>query len=198
MAGASNSAGYSYSSFASLLGVKKNILISGPPGSGKSTLIIRISQKVGVLTRGFTTAEIRSRAGTREGFKIATLSGREGVLARKDLREGPRVGSYRVNLADLDDIGSAELEAAIDDPSTDLIIVDEIARMELFSERFMRAISRALDSPKPLLATLQIRRAPFLDAIRARADVVLIQLEKGHLEEAERLTLSALSEILNR
>jgi nucleoside-triphosphatase len=178
--------------------MKKNILISGPPGSGKSTLIIRISRKIGLCARGFTTAEIRSRAGSREGFKITTLSGKEGVLARKDLREGPRVGSYRVNLRDLDDIGSAELEAAIDDPAVELVIVDEIARMELSSEPFRRAILRALDSPKPLLGTIQMRRDPFLDAIRARPDVVLIEMEKGRLDEAERLVSFAISKPCSR
>ena len=177
---------------------KRNIHITGPPGCGKSTFIIRIAQKIGDRASGFTTAELRSANGAREGFKITTLSGKEGILAHKRLREGPRVGSYRVNLRDLDDIGAAELEAAIDDPATELIVVDEIARMELFSPRFRRAIERALDSPKPLLGTLQIRRDPFLDAVRSRPDTMIIGIEREKLEEAERLVLSELLNALGR
>ena len=176
--------------------MKKNILITGPPGCGKSTLIIRVSEKIGVRARGFTTAEMRSAAGVREGFKITTLSGAEGVLARKDLREGPRVGSYRVNLKDLEDIGAAELEAAIDDPDARLIVIDEIARMELFSQRFRHALERALDSAKPLLGTLQARRDPFLDEVRARPDVLVVRIERQKLDEAERLVSADVADAL--
>jgi len=70
--------------------------------------------------------------------------------------------------------------------------------MELFSPRFRRAIERALDSPKPLLGTLQIRRDPFLDAVRSRPDTMIIGIEREKLEEAERLVLSELLNALGR
>lgn len=184
---------------------KKNILITGLPGCGKSTLVIRISSRIDARARGFTTADIRSPRGTqegsrpaREGFRITTLAGEEGVLARKGAPEGPRVGSYRVNLSDLDRLGAAEVEAGLADPATELIVIDEIARMELFSPRMRRAIEAALDSPKPLLATIQIRRDPFLDAIRSRADVLLLTLAPGTADEVEPIVVGELSRLLKR
>ena len=52
-------------------------------------------------------------------------------------------------------------------------MIDEIARMELFSKAFREAVLEALDSASPTLASLQQRRDPFLDGIRKRQDVAL-------------------------
>jgi nucleoside-triphosphatase len=173
-----------------------NLLVTGPPGCGKSTLIIRLSERIPVRSRGFTTAEIRNPGGEREGFRITSLSGTEGILAHRNLKIGPRVGRYRVNLRDLDEIGAAEIEGALADPATDLVIIDEIARMELFSHRFRDAVEDALTSPKPVLGTIQIRNDPFLDAIRSREDTTVIEITRGKLEEAEGLILSHFKRIL--
>ncbi|UCF06810.1 MAG: nucleoside-triphosphatase [bacterium] len=173
-----------------------NILVTGPPGCGKSTLVMRLTGSLPVTAGGFTTAEIRSSSGSREGFKITTLYGTAGILAHKNLRSGPRVGRYRVNIEDLETIGAAEIEEAIEGADIRLIVVDEIARMELFSERFRRAVLRALDSPKPLLGTIQIRRDPFLDAIRSRSDTIIIHMSPGNRSGAEDETTAHLRRLL--
>lgn len=177
--------------------LKRNFLVTGPPGCGKSTLILRLTGRLSVKARGFTTAEIRTPEGTREGFRITTLSGTEGVLAhKKRFKTGPRLGSYRINLKDLEEIGAAEIEAALDDPSAELIVIDEIARMELFSPRFREAALKALDSPKPLLGTIQIRRDPFLDSVRTRPDTTIFEITRGKLEDTEKRILPALERML--
>ncbi len=175
----------------------KNLLVTGPPGCGKSTLIIRALRRVGVPAGGFTTAEIREPGGARAGFRITGLSGAEGVLAHVTFTSGPHVGRYRVNVDDLERVGVAEIERALDDPSTALIVIDEIARMELLSEGFRRAVTRALDSPKPLLGTIQARRDSFLDQVRARDDTTVIPLERGRLETAEARIVSYIKSFLD-
>jgi nucleoside-triphosphatase THEP1 len=176
--------------------MRNNILITGPPRCGKSTLLMRIIQRLNVAARGFHTAEIRSNSGLREGFRLTTLSGREGILAHRSLTVGPRVGAYRVNLADLERIGVVELEEAIDDPATVLIVIDEIARMELFSDRFRRAAAAALDSPKALLGTIQVRRDPFLDAVRERPDTLVFPIDRATAEATADRILRRLEELL--
>ncbi len=173
-----------------------NILVTGPPGCGKSTLVMRVLDRVSVTAGGFTTAEIRTQGRQREGFRITGLSGAEGVLAHAMFKAGPRVGRYRVNLDDLERIGVAEVERAVDDASTALIVVDEIAKMELLSERFRRVVTRALESSKPLLGTIQIRRDPFLDRIRARADTEIISIDRRTLNDAEARIVSHLSRMI--
>lgn len=175
---------------------RSNLLVTGPPGCGKSTLIINVLGKIDVPARGFTTAEIRSGRGERQGFRITSLSGREGILAHREVRTGPRLGRYRINLKDLDEIGTAEIEAALDDPSTRLVVVDEIARMEMYSNRFRRAVIEALDSAKALLGTIQKRSDPFLDGIRSRPDTLIIPIERRNRGAAENGVLSELTRIL--
>ncbi|MGB3904128.1 MAG: nucleoside-triphosphatase, partial [Anaerolineae bacterium] len=111
----------------------RTILLTGRPGVGKTTVIKKALDRLEGRAGGFYTAEIRE-SGRRQGFKIVTLDGQEGILSHVDIRGQPRVSRYGVNLGDLEEVGVAALRRAI--AEADLIVVDEIGKMELFSEAF--------------------------------------------------------------
>jgi len=48
--------------------VMKNLLLTGPPGCGKTTLLEKVIERTRVPCIGFVTKEIRE-AGRRKGFK---------------------------------------------------------------------------------------------------------------------------------
>jgi nucleoside-triphosphatase len=79
----------------------KNILFTGVPGIGKSTIIEKIVQRINRSKTGFYTREIRA-SGRRVGFAITTLDGKHGTLAHIDIPGRIRVGRYGVNLPDID------------------------------------------------------------------------------------------------
>ena len=149
------------------------VLVTGPPGCGKTTLIRKAVADLGVPAAGFYTEEIRS-AGHREGFALVTLDGRRATLASVRIRGTHRVSRYGVDVEALESVGLPAMEEAT--VGAKLFVVDEIGKMELFSSRFREAVLRALDSGGPVLATVMLSRHPFADAVKARNDVRLIHL----------------------
>ena len=88
------------------------VLLTGAPGSGKTTAVQRIVAALQRDADGFTTREFRkSRA--RWGFEIVTLDGQDGLLAHVEIRGGLRVGRYGVDLSALEEIGIERIEAAL-------------------------------------------------------------------------------------
>ncbi|HIE30711.1 TPA: NTPase [Candidatus Poribacteria bacterium] len=143
----------------------KNIFITGNPGVGKTTLVHTLLKELDISAGGFYTQEIRV-SGKRRGFKIITLDGREGILASVDIRSPHRVGRYGVNLQDLEEIGVQSIVKALE--SRRLIVIDEVGKMELFSELFQQTLLQALDSEKAVLGTIMQRDNSFTRDIKKR------------------------------
>jgi len=150
-----------------------NILLTGKPGIGKTTTIkLIVGQLETKEVAGFWSQEIREK-GKRVGFSIETLSGKTGILAHVNHNTGPRVSKYHVNIDDIDSLMVPEMVSARQ--SDRIIIIDEIAKMELFSQRFVNEVLRCLDTSR-VIGTIQEQRHPVLDRIRSRDDVELIEL----------------------
>ncbi len=160
-----------------MAGVK--VLLTGPPRSGKSTLIERIIARLDRPLAGFFTRELREK-GRRVGFSIITLDGRQGRLAHRDFDSRFRVGPYGVDLEDLDRIATPSLEP--DEPDR-LVVVDEIGKMECLSPRFRQALVSLLDSERDVLGSISEKGGPFIQEIRRRPDVELIRVTAANRDE---------------
>ena len=126
------------------------IAITGAPGSGKSTVCRNVLKHLTCTYGGMISADIREK-GERVGFEILDITtGKQGILAHKQC-SGPRVGSYHVNLEDLNNIGVASIKNAM---HSDLIVIDEIAPMEFKSPEFIRIVEEALCRDKNMLVVL--------------------------------------------
>jgi nucleoside-triphosphatase THEP1 len=160
------------------------LLISGAPGSGKTTLIRAIITALPGRVGGFLTEEIREGP-DRVGFRVTALDGRTGILAHVKGLRGPKVGRYTVDVPVFEAVGVEALEAATQ--HADLIVVDEIGKMELCSPRFVAALEAALDARVPFLGTILQAPHPFADALKQRPSVELYRLterNRGDLQDA--------------
>ena len=150
------------------------IAITGAPGSGKSTVCRNVLKHFTCTYGGMTSADIRVK-GERIGFEIRDIAtGKQGILANKQ-GSGPRIGSYHVNLEDLNNIGVAAIKNAL---KSELVVIDEIAPMEFKSPEFIKAVEMALDSDKNMLVVLHQKSShPIAERIRREFQVFTVTLE---------------------
>lgn len=168
----------------------KNIFITGIPGCGKTTLIKEILEELKIEAGGFFTQEIRER-GERKGFKIITLDGKEGILAHQNINSKFRVSKYGVNLKDLEEIAVPSILKAIDEGK--IVVIDEIGKAELFSEKFKEAVFKALNSKNKVLGTIKISRDFFTEKIRKREDTKIFYLKREEKDKIKEEILKILS-----
>jgi nucleoside-triphosphatase THEP1 len=149
------------------------ILLSGQPGVGKTTLIKKLVVALPGKCGGFYTQEIRAR-GIRVGFEIVTLDGRRAALASAGVPSLPRVGKYGVHVQNVDGLAVPAIYGAI--AEADVVVIDEIGKMELFSDAFRTAVLAAVRSPKRVLATVMWRASPWTDALKSEPGVILLEV----------------------
>ncbi|MEM2883272.1 MAG: NTPase [Nitrososphaerales archaeon] len=174
--------------------VKRIWLLTGEPGSGKTTAIMKIVNTVrakGYSIGGVVSLEKRVK-GVRMGFDIVDLlSGNRVLLASVEQKMGPRVGKYRVNLKGLSDLAAkALIEAA---QRCDLIVCDEIGPMEMASPEFRKAVKEAVSSGKPIIGVIHKHlRDPLADELRASEDVEVVEIDLYNSDEI----VSKISEVV--
>ncbi|XP_042302501.1 cancer-related nucleoside-triphosphatase [Sceloporus undulatus] len=169
----------------------RHVFLTGPPGIGKTTLIQKateILKSSGLPIDGFYTEEVRE-GGRRIGFDVVTLSGKRGILSRvgcdlSTARREYRVGQYVVDLASFEqlalpllrnaDLGSSAVKR--------VCVIDEIGKMELFSQSFIQAVRQMLSgSGIVMLGTIPVPKGKLLgivEEIRTNKEVKVFTITK--------------------
>ena len=152
---------------------KKNILISGLPGIGKTTLIKQVCDELKEYNPvGFYTEEIRNE-GQRKGFQLIGLNGSRVIFAHVLIESPHSVGRYRVDLEAFDKfLDSIDFSQNKTSP----IIIDEIGKMECLSKKFEKLILNLLDSDNLVIATISHTDGGIKGKIKQRDDVELFKM----------------------
>ncbi len=160
------------------MGESLKIGITGLPGAGKTQALLKVIEMLeadGRKVGGMITEPIMKR-GHREGFYVMDWASKERkVFASKDIVSKVTVGRYGVDVTALDDVGVKALQHAT--ANCDVIVIDEVGKMEVESDGFVKAVKDALDADKPLLLTLHKKsRNPLLQDIRRRDDIRILEV----------------------
>lgn len=180
---------------------KPHILLTGPPGIGKTTLmqkVCKLLRDTGFSTRGFLTEEIRNGR-MRIGFDVVTLNGERGPLARLPqagagaaLRYA--VGRYTVSLKSFETLALPVFPAQ---PNFEgILVLDEIGRMELLSDRFKEEVTKAFNNPSiTILATIPVMHMAFTESLRKSPNSIVLVVNRSNRDDMVHQVFDMLTKI---
>lgn len=171
------------------------LLLTGRPGTGKTTALRKVVSALGDRAGGFYTQELRT-GGQRTGFELVTLAGKRALLATTD-RQTPMArpapfGRYRVDLEAIEAVGVPALLGALEQGQ--VVVVDEIGPMEILSPRFREIILRILDSEAPVVGTIVLRPDAFADRVKAHPRVNVRTITVSDRDELPQEIIAALTD----
>jgi len=166
------------------------LLLTGKPGTGKTAIIREAVAKTKIKAGGFYTEEIRV-GGVRQGFRIVTIGGQEAVLAHVNISSPYQVSRYKVDIDSLNRLGVSALRQALE--GNDLIVVDEIGKMELLSLRFREVVLQAIESGKRVLGTIMLNSHPFADEVKRHPEVKTLMVTRANHSEVLKEVLEWLA-----
>ncbi len=131
------------------------IFLTGVPKSGKSTVVLKtieLLKEKNIKIGGFVTPEIIENR-KRVGFYVKDIFSNEmEIFASIDFKIGPKIGKYGIDVGAFEKIALKAIDFAVQ--NCDVIIVDEIGKMEFLSKEFEKEIYKLILVEKPLIATL--------------------------------------------
>ncbi len=170
--------------------MKINIFLTGAPSSGKTTVIKKVIESLGHPANGFYTEEERI-AGKRVGFLMKTLDGRQGYLAHQDIKSDFHIRRYGVSIENIENIAVSSISPA----NSNIIILDEIGKMECFSEIFKQAATDALDSSNIVIGTITLGGDVFIQGIKKRGDIEINEVTPENRDLLPGLILKKVSNL---
>ena len=165
--------------------MKKHVFLTGQPGVGKSTTLRAAIKQYRHRLGGFVTNEIRVN-GERVGFEVEFMSGRKVQLAHRGFESPLRVGKYGIDRHVIDQLLPEAIDRAV--VYYNVVVIDELANMQLVSDAFCAAVTRAFRASKPIIGTMHAAYHPFTFMVKEREgrDVEVIEVTHDNRDQLAR------------
>jgi nucleoside-triphosphatase len=132
-----------------------------------TTVIRKVADRLqGHRIGGFFTEEIRVE-GMRQGFRMTTFDGLDVVFAHREIESTVRISGYGIDVGAIDRVVERAFGPA------ELYLIDEIAKMECSSEKFVAGVRMVLESGRPVVATVSLKGEGLPQEVKQRPDAVV-------------------------
>ena len=167
---------------------RKALILFGRPQSGKTTLTEYLfnclsPESLSYSLTGFITKELRE-GGERIGFDLVYLKDKTfrlplarstNKLSRSEAVKRPKVGKYALFPENLEKFVEI-LEKEVASQENLLLFIDEIGKMESFSEKFVNFLSQLFEKNLKIVATLGKGEHPLLKAWRSKKEAIYVEV----------------------
>ena len=169
-----------------------NVLLTGAPSSGKTTVIKEIIKNLNHPANGFYTEEERVD-GKRVGFLMKTLDGRSGYLAHQNIKSDFHIRRYGISIENIERIAIPSITPV----ENNIIILDEIGKMECFSPAFEQAATNAIDASNIVIGTITLGGDDFIQEIKKRQDMEISEVTVENRDLLPDIMLKKIPTMLN-
>jgi len=169
---------------------------------GKSTLIKREIEPYLNDVGGYFVQRLFC-SGEKVGFKMIELQDKESYTLEKTVdsisKETDLVvylsdsGSWESSVETFEKTGADILERSYR-KGKKVVLMDELGRVEQHAPRFRQMVEMLLDAPVFVLGVIKKEKNPFLDSIRQRDDVLVVDLDSCDYQEAVKKVRDFLAE----
>ena len=166
--------------------MKRHVLFTGEIGAGKSTALRRTLALLGMNAKGLETYSPEPRGAAVKHLYLRAYAGAEQGELLCVLPDGDKRGIAPA----FDAMGAALLERAR--AHGELIVIDEIGRLEHAAAGYHEALRACLDGGKPVVGVIRKHKAPWADWIRSRSDVLLLEVTQENRESLPYLAAKTL------
>lgn len=168
------------------------ILLTAPPGIGKSTVIESVVRQFPKNKHGIVAREILNAEGKRVGFTSVNDAGqsRQFMFLAKTPGTGSIGGEFDVDINAVDNFVVPELQKALEDPQG-LTYVDEIGRAQAKSEAFLSLLRELFQRDCKILGAIVYEPEPWSIEFKQNQSVCVIELNKENREALSGILLSA-------
>lgn len=142
-----------------------HVLITGPRGVGKSTLIRRVLAELDRPVFGFETKKEDALATEQLGSPVYIYDAGTEHRQTPEGLVGWCKNKHFASMKEVFDRWAPKLRPPV--PAGHIVLMDELGFMEASSEDFCSAVLALLDGDAPVLAAVKDKDIPFLSAIRS-------------------------------